>query len=176
MADINSILNDKKKVWSVALFSLLCAFAFAVLVKYDFGNFHKMKLAIAERKSDLVILDSLVEYKKYLKEFAAFLAPGEGVEWLMMTLAETSRSKGVTLNAIRPSETISSGGYKIITLSVEGASSYKNLIRFIEELEARKECIFIEKVYMKATPGTKGLGRDEEVVFTATIASVVVEK
>lgn len=188
MIDINSILDDRKKAWSIAASVVLCVLAFILLFQHDFGSFRKTELAIVESRQNKATLDSVGEYKKYLKEFNIYLAPGNGTDWFMETLTTMSKDKDITLSAVKPLETEHSTGYGIVKVSIEGVSSYKKLLRFIEALEDNKEHMLIEDISMKAIETDTGWSakgssavpgenrpRDRSVSFKATIASVVRE-
>lgn len=188
MIDISGILDDRKKAWSIAASMVLCVFAFILLFQHDFGNFRKIKLAIAESKHNKATLDSIGEYKKYLKEFNAYMAPAGSIDWFMETLTVISKDNNVTLSAVKPFEIERSTGYGIVRISIEGVSSYKNLLRLIEALEDNKEHMFIEDISIRAIETDTGwpaksssavlkenLPRDRPVAFKATIASVVRE-
>lgn len=188
MIDINSVLSDRKKTWSILSFVILCALAFVLLFKHDFGNFRKIKLGIAESIHNKATLDSLSEYKKYLKEFNAYLVSGNGLDWLIGTLTVLSKNNGVTLSAVKPFETERSSGYEIVKVSIGGTSSYRALLRLIEALEDSKENILIESISIRliesgSSASVKNpsvvlegsMSRNGSVGFNAIIASVVRE-
>ena len=188
MMDINSVLGDRKKVWSIASSLILCVFAFVLLFKYDFGSFQKIKLAIADNKCNKATLDSLGEYKKYLKEFNVSLASGNDIEWLMGALVAASKNNGVILSVVKPFERERSSGYGIVKVSIEGKSSYQELLRFIEVLEDSKEYVFIESFSMHSIETGAGesaksssaalkerVPRGKLIGFNAIMATVVRE-
>jgi hypothetical protein len=188
MIDINSLLSDKKKTCTILSALILCALAFVLLFKYDFGNFRKIKLATAEDKYNRAILDSLAEHKKYLKEFDAYLAPVNGIDWLIGAITSAAKYNSVTLSAVKPLEAERSSGYNIVKASVEGTSSYENLFRLIESLEDSKEHVFIESISVKPieagavgiveiqlADSTENAPRGRSISFKAIIASVARE-
>lgn len=188
MIDINSVLGDRKKTWSIAALLILCALAFILLFKYDYGNYRKIKLAASENKYNKATLDSLGKYEKYLKEFNTYLAPGNDIDRFMGILTVMSRNNGVVLSAVKPSETERSSGYDIVKVSIEGTSSYETLLRFIETIEDSKEYMFIDSISVKSIETGAGASAKNRLAgftesapsgrpigFKAIIASVVEE-
>ncbi|GEM_PF-3651800 len=188
MIDIKNILNDRKKTWGILLFLILCALAFVLLFKYDFGSFRKIQFTIAENKHNKATLDSLGEYKKYLKKFNACLVPDNGIDWLMGTLTVVSKNNGVTLSAVKPIKTEYCSGYEVVKASIEGTSSYKELLRFIKAIEDGKEYMLIESIsirsieiapdeFAKNSPAvlTRNVSRGRLVGFNAIIAYVALK-
>jgi len=183
--EMKSVFGDRKKVWSIAALAVLCALAFVLLFKYDFGNFQRRKKSIVENARNKAILDSLAEYKKYLKKFKTYLAPDNGRDWLIGTLAVVSKNNGVILSAVKPLESELSSEYSISKVSIEGVSSYKSLMRLIADLEDSKECVIIDSISMKSIDLGAGretrnllevirenVPRDKPVSFKAVIACI----
>ena len=99
-----------------------------------------------------------------------------------------SKNNGVILSVVKPFERERSSGYGIVKVSIEGKSSYQELLRFIEVLEDSKEYVFIESFSMHSIETGAGesaksssaalkerVPRGKLIGFNAIMATVVRE-
>jgi len=146
MFDTKKILDDKTTLAAFISFLVLGLLAFLLLIKFDLGNFNRLNRTIRETKNNIDTLENLVEYKAYIGRFNERFAEKRTSGWLMEVLAELGKSESITFSKIKPIQSRSAVGYKIISVEGAGIAPYIDIFRLLRDIESYGSYIFVERL------------------------------
>lgn len=141
---IKKILDDRERFSFAVFIFLLSAFAFFLLIKNDLGAFFRMDRVLKETHENLNTLANTADYKDYINQFDSQFVGTGNANWLMEILTELAGKKNVTLGSIKPLESYSVSGYRIIRVTAEGTASYPNIPVLLSGIESYNKYICIE--------------------------------
>ncbi|MFA5256252.1 MAG: GspMb/PilO family protein [Candidatus Omnitrophota bacterium] len=147
---IRKILDDRERFSFAVFIFLLLVFAFFLLVKYDLGTFFRMDRILKETHENLNTLANTVDYKNYINQFDSQFVGTGNTSGLMEILTDLVNEKNVTLESIKPLESYSVLGYRIIGVTAEGTASYPSILSLLFSIEDYSKYIRIESLTINA--------------------------
>lgn len=151
--EIKNILNDRINVAYIVSFSILAVFAYILLVKCDISNLYRLNTVFQETNLSLQTLKRMNDYKAYTSKFDSTFVSAKGTNWLIEIITELSKKEGVALELLKPAESRTIAGYKIIMVTAEGTAAYPNMVRFLNRLENFEKRLFIEEIGFSVEKG-----------------------
>ncbi len=156
--EIKNILKDKVKTAYMVVFAILIIFAYLIIIRVDLAKFSILKNEALEKEENLRILATIDNSKKTIEKFNNELSVDKDPYSLLGLITENAKKELITLDFVRPIESITLSGYRKISILVEGRASYHNIGRFILALETGDKYLIVEELQMRSHGGAQAFG------------------
>lgn len=155
---LKNVLNDRTKTAYIASFAVLGLFAYILIIKIDVGNLHRLNRAGLDLSHNLNTLKAISQHRACIAQFNSQLTADKEATSLVDIVSDAANKESIALSLVKPVETGIVSGYKKISVLAEGKARYRNIVRFVADLENNEKLIIIEEFGLISETGAEALG------------------
>ena len=160
-----AILEDRTKKAYLIAFGALAVIFYILIVRCDLGGLKQLNTSSTDTVKIEQVLKKINIYQDYIAKFNSTFVIDQGPSTLIWFVGEAAESESVVLDRVRPLESKTVPGYRMIRVSAEGVSSYAGILRLLNRIENGDKRLFVEELemssegYSQASDRSKGAGQ-----------------